>query len=72
MQDVIRQRIGEGHLPYDLNLRDTIRYNRRASARAAQCIAEAMVDNDGNVGFAGLQQLKQVVKLGGGKALNGI
>lgn len=49
MQDVIRQRIGEGHLPYDLNLRDTIRYNRRASARAAQCIAEAMVDNDGNV-----------------------
>lgn len=48
-QNVIRKRIGEGHLPYDLNLRDTIRYNRRASARAAQCISEAMVDNDGNV-----------------------
>jgi len=46
-QNVIRERIGEGHLPFDLNLRDTIRYNRRASSRAAQCIGEAMVDNNG-------------------------
>lgn len=48
-QDVIRERLGQGHLPFDVNIRDRIRYNRRASDRAAQCIREKFVDNDGNV-----------------------
>ena len=49
LQDVIRSRTDSKHLDYKLNLRDTIRYNRRATGRAEQCISTAMVDNDGNV-----------------------
>ena len=48
-QDVIRARKGEKHLSLEDNLRDTIRFNRRASVRANECLAKNLVDQDGNV-----------------------
>ena len=62
MQDVIRARIGEKHLGYKLNLRDTIRYNRRASGRAEQCVSVAMVDNDGNAVGESLKDVFSEIK----------
>lgn len=62
MQDVIRARIGEKHLGYKLNLRDTIRYNRRASGRAEQCVSVAMVDNDGNAVGESLKDVFSKIK----------
>lgn len=48
-QDVIRKRTGDKHLSLEDNLRDTIRFNRRASARANECLTKALVDQNGDV-----------------------
>lgn len=48
-QDVIRKRTGEKHLSLEDNLRDTIRFNRRASSRANECLTKALVDQNGDV-----------------------
>ena len=48
-QDVIRKRTGEKHLSLEDNLRDTIRFNRRAYARANECLTKALVDQNGDV-----------------------
>lgn len=48
-QDVIRKRTGKKHLSLEDNLRDTIRFNRRASARANECLTKALVDQNGDV-----------------------
>ena len=48
-QDVIRARKGEKHLSLEDNLRDTIRFNRRASARANECLTKNLVDQNGDV-----------------------
>lgn len=47
-QDVIRARKGEKHLSLEDNLRDAVRFNRRASARASECLTSALVDQNGD------------------------
>ena len=49
LQDVIRSRTGEKHLSIEDNLRDTIRFNRRAGARSAEIMTTALVDQNGDV-----------------------
>lgn len=48
LQDVIRARTGQKHLSLEDNLRDTIRFNRRAAARANECITTQLVDQNGD------------------------
>ena len=47
-QDVIRKRTGKKSLSLEDNLRDTIRFNRRARARANEILTKALVDENGN------------------------
>lgn len=49
LQNVIRARTGEKSLSLEDNLRDTIRFNRRAGARAAEIMTTALVDQNGDV-----------------------
>lgn len=48
LQNVIRARTGEKALSLEDNLRDTIRFNRRAGARAAEIMTTALVDQNGD------------------------
>lgn len=61
-QDVIRARKGEKHLSLEDNLRDTIRFNRRASARANECLTKNLVDQNGDVVGESLREALSDVK----------
>lgn len=47
-QDVIRAKTGQKHLSLEDNLRDTVRFNRRAGARAAEIMTTRLVDQNGD------------------------
>lgn len=61
-QDVIRARKDEKHLSLEDNLRDTIRFNRRASARANECLTKNLVDQNGDVVGESLREAISDVK----------
>ena len=54
VQDVIRKATGDKVVSIEDNLRSTILFNRRASARASYCLTDALVDKRGNVVYKSL------------------
>ena len=47
-QDMIRAKTSQKHLSLEDNLRDTVRFNRRAGARAAEIMTTRLVDQNGD------------------------
>lgn len=54
VQDVIRNATGDKVVSIEDNLRSTILFNRRASARASYILTDALVDKKGNVVYKSL------------------